>query len=158
KSDELIINKREIKTTVTVGDREIVALGGLLDDNEQRTLEKVPFLGDIPVLGELFKSRGKSRVKTNLMVFIRPTILRNVADRQALAARRYGVVRGAQLDFDPKREPGIDDLIVDYMGATLPAAPQAQVAVVTPGDTLIRPKASTVPLEQSELPPSNARN
>lgn len=158
KSDELIINKREIKTTVTVGDREIVALGGLLDDNESRTLEKVPFLGDIPVIGELFKSRGKSRVKTNLMVFIRPTILRNVADRQALAARRYGVVRSAQVDFDPKREPGIDELIVDYMGATLPTAPQAQAAVVTPGDTLIRPRGAAMPLQQTELPPSNAQN
>jgi general secretion pathway protein D len=158
KSDELIINKREIKTTVTVGDREIVALGGLLDDNEQRTLQKVPLLGDIPVVGELFKSRGRSRVKTNLMVFIRPTILRNAADRAALAARRYGVVRQAQIDFNAKQEPTIDELIVDYMGATLPAAPSAQVAVVAPGDTLIRPRATPVPLEQTELPPSSAQN
>lgn len=157
-SNELIINKREIKTTVTVGDREIVALGGLLDDNEQRTLQKVPVLGDIPVLGEVFRSRARSRVKTNLMVFIRPTILRNAADRQALAARRYGVVRDAQVQFEPKREPTIDQLIVDYMGATLPAAPSAQVAVVAPGDALIRPRAAPTPLEQSELPPSNAQN
>ncbi|MEL0210448.1 MAG: type II secretion system protein GspD, partial [Novosphingobium sp.] len=132
-SNELIINKREIKTTVTVGDREIVALGGLLDDNEQRTLQKVPLLGDIPVLGEVFKSRARSRVKTNLMVFIRPTIMRNAADRQALAARRYGVIRNAQVQFNAKQEPTIDELIVDYMGASLPAAPSAQVAVVAPG-------------------------
>lgn len=157
-SNELIINKREIKTTVTVGDREIVALGGLLDDNEQRTLQKVPFLGDIPLLGEAFKSRARSRVKTNLMVFIRPTILRNAADRQALAARRYGVIRDAQVQFAPRREPGIDELIVDYMGASLPAAPTAQVAVVAPGDTLIRPKVSAQPLEDAELPPSSAQN
>ncbi|MDP3550310.1 MAG: type II secretion system secretin GspD [Novosphingobium sp.] len=157
-SNELIINKREIKTTVTVGDREIVALGGLLDDNEQRTLQKVPFLGDLPIIGEVFKSRARSRVKTNLMVFIRPTILRNAADRQALAARRYGTVRDAQTTFDPKREPSIDELIVDYMGASLPAAPSAQVAVVAPGDTLIRPRATPGPLEQSELPPSSARD
>ena len=158
KSDELIINKREIKTTVTVGDREIVALGGLLDDNESRTLQKVPFLGDIPVIGELFKSRGRSKVKTNLMVFIRPTILRNAADRAALTARRYGIVRGAQTDFDPKREPSIDELIVDYMGAVPPAAPQAEVAVVGAGDMLIRPRATPVPLEPTELPPSSAQN
>ena len=159
KSDELIVNKREIKTTVTVGDREIVALGGLLDDNEQRTLQKVPFLGDIPVLGEVFKSRARSRVKTNLMVFIRPTILRNASDRQKLAARRYGIVRKEQVRFDPKAEPSIDDLIVDYMGATLPIAPSAQVAAVGTGDTLIRPRAtSTGPLDQAELPPSTAQN
>ena len=141
-----------------MGDREIVALGGLLDDNESRTLEKVPFLGDIPVIGELFKSRGRSKVKTNLMVFIRPTILRNAADRAALTARRYGIVRGAQTDFDPKQEPSIDELIVDYMGAVPPSAPQAEVAVVLPTDTLIRPRAAPVPIEQTELPPSSARN
>jgi len=157
-SNELIINKREIKTTVTVGDREIVALGGLLDDNEQRTLQKVPLLGDIPVLGEVFKSRARSRVKTNLMVFIRPTIMRNAADRQALAARRYGVIRNAQVQFNAKQEPTIDELIVDYMGATLPAAPSAQVAVVAPGDTLICPRATPSPIEQTELPPSSAQN
>ena len=157
-SNELIINKREIKTTVTVGDREIVALGGLLDDNEQRTLQKVPLLGDIPVLGEVFRSRARSRVKTNLMVFIRPTIMRNAADRQALAARRYGVIRNAQVQFNAKQEPTIDELIVDYMGATLPAAPSAQVAVVAPGDTLIRPRATPSPIVQTELPPSSAQN
>lgn len=135
-NSELIINKREIKTTVTVGDGEIVVLGGLLDDNERRTIEKVPFLGDVPLLGELFKSRGKSHVKTNLMVFIRPTILRNGADRAALTARRYGVVRDAQAAFDPKREPGIDELIVDYLGAALPVAP----AVPAAGDTVIAPR------------------
>lgn len=157
-SSDLIVNKREIKTTVTVGDREIVALGGLLDDNESRTLQKVPFLGDIPILGEAFRSRGRSRVKTNLMVFIRPTILRNARDREALTARRYGIVRKAQVNFDPKREPGIDDLIVDYMGATLPAAPQAEVAALNAGDTLIRPRALPAPIEQTELPPSSAQN
>ncbi|CAM4098482.1 NolW-like domain-containing protein [Novosphingobium lubricantis] len=157
-SSDLIVNKREIKTTVTVGDREIVALGGLLDDNERRTLQKVPFLGDIPILGEAFRSRGRSRVKTNLMVFIRPTILRNSADRQALAARRYGIVRDAQVQFDARREPSIDSLIVDYMGAAVPVAPQAQVAVAAPGDTVIRPRDTPTALQPAELPPSTAQD
>ncbi|MEP3225959.1 MAG: type II secretion system secretin GspD [Parasphingorhabdus sp.] len=120
--NELIINKREIKTTVTVGDGEIIALGGLLDDNERRTIEKIPFLGDIPLLGELFKSRGKSRVKTNLMVFIRPKILRDRADARAFSARRYDYIRGRQLRRDPDLEPSIDILVRDYMGAVPPAA------------------------------------
>ncbi|MFX4925825.1 type II secretion system protein GspD, partial [Acinetobacter baumannii] len=92
-NSELIVNKREIRTTVTVADQEIVVLGGLLDDNERRTIEKVPLLSSVPLLGELFKSRAKSRIKTNLMVFIRPTILHNAAERGALTARRYGSVR-----------------------------------------------------------------
>lgn len=121
--NDLILNKREFETTVTVDDGQIVALGGLLDDNERRTIEKVPLLGDIPGLGELFKSRAKSRTKTNLMVFIRPTVLRNAADAQALAARRYGYVRNRQLTDRPDHEPTVDELLRDYMGAAPPVSP-----------------------------------
>ncbi|HEY9092095.1 type II secretion system secretin GspD [Parasphingorhabdus sp.] len=130
--NELIINKREIKTTVTVGDGEIIALGGLLDDNERRTIEKIPFLGDIPVLGELFRSRGKSRIKTNLMVFIRPKILRSRSDAAAYSARRYGYIRERQLLRNPDVEPSLDALVRDYMGAVPP------VDVNRPGDQIIQ--------------------
>ncbi|RVQ65790.1 type II secretion system protein GspD [Croceicoccus ponticola] len=136
--NELIINKREIKTTVTVGDREIVVLGGLLDDNERRTIQKIPLLGDIPIIGELFKSRGKSRAKTNLMVFIRPTILRTQRDRQEVTARRYGIIRDAQRDFNPKREPSIDQLVIDYLGAEPPQMPRR------PDDVVIAPAPEPV--------------
>ncbi|NKJ41037.1 type II secretion system secretin GspD [Novosphingobium sp. SG720] len=129
---ELVVNKREIRTTVTVGDGEIIALGGLLDDAERRTLEKVPLLGDVPLLGELFKSRSKSHVKTNLMVFIRPTILRGGADRAALTARRMEAVRGAQSAFAPGREPSIDELVEDYLGAARPRTPAPGDMVITP--------------------------
>ncbi|NMN03284.1 type II secretion system secretin GspD [Novosphingobium sp. SG919] len=129
---ELVVNKREIRTTVTVGDGEIIALGGLLDDAERRTLEKVPLLGDVPLLGELFKSRSKSHVKTNLMVFIRPTILRGGADRAVLTARRMEAVRGAQSAFAPGREPSIDELVVDYLGAARPRTPAPGDMVITP--------------------------
>ncbi len=146
--NELIINKREIKTTVTVGDGEIIALGGLLDDNERRTIEKIPFLGDIPLLGELFKSRGKSRVKTNLMVFIRPKILRNRADARAFSARRYGYIRDRQLARDPELEPSLDVLIRDYMG-TVPPAVETR-----PGDQIIyAPGAVAAPQNSGSIQP-----
>ena len=151
KFNELIINKREIKTTITVASGEIAVLGGLLDDNERRTIQKVPLLGDIPILGELFKSRGKSRVKTNLMIFIRPTILRSQADREATTARRYGIIREAQRQFDPKVEPAIDELVIDYIGATPPGA------VPQPGDVVITPaQARPTPGELAPVavPPS----
>ena len=120
--NDLILNKREIETTVTVDDGEIIALGGLLDDNERRTIEKIPLLGDIPGLGELFKSRSRSRAKTNLMVFIRPTILRSSGDSRTLAERRYGYVRAQQQQMRPGQEPSIDELVREYMGATPPVA------------------------------------
>ena len=137
---DLILNKREIQTTVTVDDGQIVALGGLLDDNERRTIEKIPLLGDIPGLGQLFRSRAKSREKTNLMVFIRPTILRNAEDARKLAERRYGYIRDQQLVLRPNEEPSLDELVRDYMGAEIPlpapsvteAAPAAPPAAEVP--------------------------
>ena len=131
-NSDLIINKREIETTVTVDDGEILALGGLLDDNERRTIERIPLLSDIPGIGELFKSRSKSRSKTNLMVFIRPTILRSKEDAQKLTQQRYGYVRGMQLQRNPDQEPTIDELVRDYMGARPPVAPQPTDMMVQP--------------------------
>ncbi|WP_343061116.1 type II secretion system secretin GspD [Novosphingopyxis iocasae] len=121
--NELIINKREIKTTLTVGNGEIAVLGGLLDDNERRTIEKIPFLGDIPIIGELFKSRGRTRVKTNLLVFIRPTILRSRADQAKIAAQRYGYLRAQQLLRRPDEEPSLDQLVRDYLNTVPPGGP-----------------------------------
>ena len=135
-SSDLILNKREIQTTMTVDDGQIMAIGGLLDDNERRTLEKVPLLGDIPLVGELFKSRTRSRGKTNLMVFIRPTILRTAADAATLAAQRYGYIRGAQMVQNPDTEPSIDELLRDYMGIDPPGAPMAENEIRSIAPTL----------------------
>lgn len=151
--NDLILNKREIETTVTVDDGEIIALGGLLDDNERRTIEKIPLLGDIPGIGELFRSRSRSRSKTNLMVFIRPTILRSSADSRELAERRYGYVRGQQLSQKPKEEPSIDQLVRDYMGAVPPIPADAPGVVVAPPVA-----ATTRPSAQPEIIVPQVRN
>lgn len=125
-SSDLILNKRELETTVTVDDGDIIALGGLIDENERRTIEKVPLLGDIPVVGELFRSRSRTRQKTNLMIFIRPTIVRSASDAQEIAARRYNYARDIQQARNPKVEPSLDVLVRDYMGAAPPVAPSAR--------------------------------
>jgi len=147
-SADLILNKREIETSIIVDDGDIVGIGGLLNDNERRTIEKIPFLGDLPVVGNLFKSRGRARDKTNLMVFIRPTILRSAADARAMTDRRYGYIRGRQYLQDPTREPSLDELLREYMGADPPGQPPAIPAPVNPalylpyvkpGDRVITP-------------------
>ncbi len=124
-NSDLILNKREIETTLTVDEGQIAVMGGLLSDEERRTIEKIPLLGDIPVLGNLFKSKAKSRNKTNLMIFIRPTILRSAADSRKLAEQRYGYIRLQQGLQSPNEEPSIDQLVRDYMGAAppIPSAP-----------------------------------
>lgn len=139
--NELIINKREIETTVTVNDGEIIALGGLLDDNERRTIQRIPILGDIPIIGELFRSRARTRTKTNLMVFIRPTILSSAEDRREVMERRYGYIRARQFLADPDSEPGIDTLVRQYLGVAPPGRPPANPPPVDPG--LIVPEVST---------------
>ena len=139
---DLILNKREIRTTITVDDGEIVGIGGLLDDNDRRTIERIPFLSDIPLVGNLFRSRTRSRARTNLMVFIRPTILRSAEDARAMSARRYGYIREQQRLHDPRYEPSIDELVREYLGTVPPgtvAEPRPEDQVVTP------PAAPAVP-------------
>ena len=122
-SPELVLNKREITTTVTVDDGQIIALGGLIDENERNTIEKVPLLGDIPGLGELFKSRSRSKTKTNLMVFIRPTIVRSADDAQKLAAERYDYIRDADIARGGNAVTSLDTLVRDYLRTSPPALP-----------------------------------
>ncbi len=156
RSSDLILNKREFETTLTVGDGQLLAIGGLLNDDERRTIERIPLLSDIPIIGELFKSRSRSRSKTNLMVFIRPTILRTRADGDVMTARRYDYVRSMQQTRNPDIEPSIDELLRDYMGAVPPVAPEVGAGDIMVGatDRLDRP-ATAGPLQATEVPPSN---
>jgi general secretion pathway protein D len=99
--DGLITNKRSIETNVLVDDGSIVVLGGLLQDDTSTSQEKVPGLGDIPFFGNLFKSEARSRKKTNLMVFLRPVVVRDGAAAEALSMGRYEQMRLQQQGFQP---------------------------------------------------------
>ena len=127
---ELVLNKREVETRVLVDDGEIVALGGLLDQSDRNTLSKVPLLGDIPIVGQLFKHRSRSRDKTNLMVFIRPTIVRSAADAQAMSAGRWDYMRD-RLPVMGERETALDELVREYLRTAPPVMP-APGAATTP--------------------------
>jgi general secretion pathway protein D len=98
----LTTNKRAIETTVTVDDGSIVAIGGLIQESVSDGENKVPLLGDIPVLGWLFKYQQKQRKKTNLMVFLKPTILRDEGSARGLASDRYDYVIGDRQRQDGK--------------------------------------------------------
>ena len=92
-----ITNKRSIESAVLVDDGGIVVIGGLIEDNFGMGEDKVPLLGDIPVLGNLFRYQTRKRTKTNLMVFLRPTIIRDAAGYQAVTADRYDYILGQQM-------------------------------------------------------------
>ncbi len=95
-STDLITNKRTITTNVMVEDGGIIVLGGLISDEVRESNSQVPFLGSIPILGELFKTRSVDKVKTNLMVFIRPRILRDGTDAAIESNAKYNYIRNQQ--------------------------------------------------------------
>ena len=96
-SSDLITNKREIESTILADDREIIVLGGLINEDVQESVNKVPLLGDIPIVGGLFRSSAKSVQKRNLMVFLRPTILRDSVTTKDLSQEKFNLIRAKQI-------------------------------------------------------------
>ncbi|TRZ89428.1 MAG: type II secretion system protein GspD, partial [Rhodocyclaceae bacterium] len=90
----IITNKRSLESTVLLQDGQIIVLGGLIQDSITDGSEKVPFLGDIPLLGALFSYEKKKRTKTNLMVFLRPTIIRTESGAERVTGDRYDYIMG----------------------------------------------------------------
>jgi general secretion pathway protein D len=93
---DLITNQRTVETTVIVNDGQILVLGGLLEDTLRESDQRVPVLGRIPVFGNLFRSRRTEKVKTNLMIFIRPKILRDSATTSYETNQKYNLIRDIQ--------------------------------------------------------------
>ena len=131
-STGLITNKRSIESTVLVDDGSIVVLGGLLQDEYSGNEDKVPGLGDVPLLGNLFKNEKRSRKKTNLMVFLRPVVLRDARETGNLALDRYELMRAIQKDAQPTPSSVVPVNEAPVMppqvapGALLPASPAQQ--------------------------------
>jgi general secretion pathway protein D len=97
-ASDLITNRRAINTSVLADNGETIVLGGLISDDYQDTRQQVPILGDIPIVGELFKSRREQRQKRTLFIFLKPTILRDTADATAATRDRYNRLRADELD------------------------------------------------------------
>ena len=113
---DLTTSKRRIKTTVLVEDQEIVVLGGLIDESLLETQSKVPLLGDIPILGYLFRYNKVSKIKRNLMVFIKPNIIRDDASIAQITGEKYSYLRAKQL---AEKQAGIA-LLPDDVAPVLP--------------------------------------
>ncbi|AVS80307.1 type II secretion system protein GspD [Paracidovorax avenae] len=94
-------SKRSIESTVMVSDGNVIVLGGLLEDRYSLDQDKVPLMGDLPVVGSLFRNENRSRRKTNLMVFLRPVVIRDSATSDALMMDRYEAIRAVQRATQP---------------------------------------------------------
>ena len=118
---DVVFGERKLKTTVLANDGELIVLGGLMDDQAGESVAKVPLLGDIPLIGHLFKSTADKKEKRNLMVFIRPTILRDGMAADGVSQRKYNYMRAEQIYRD---EQGLS-LMPHTAQPVLPAQNQA---------------------------------
>ena len=160
-----ITNKRSIESTILVDDRQIIVLGGLIQDDVRNNVDKVPVLGDIPLLGNLFRYEKRERSKTNLMVFIRPVILRDSVGPQVLTNERYEYIRNEQAVGHQDHRWILPNLPIPQLPAIPPAKPadapkpQSQSApqgpVVTPLQTTPVPVASVPAAEPQFITPAS---
>ncbi|WP_312442655.1 MULTISPECIES: type II secretion system secretin GspD [Stutzerimonas] len=119
---DLVTNKRAIKSTILAEDGQVIVLGGLIQDDVTRTNAKVPLLGDIPFLGALFRSTQETHVKRNLMVFLRPTVIRDRAGLAALSGKKYSDIRVIETDSaSPSILPSNPAQLFDGRGEPAPA-------------------------------------
>jgi general secretion pathway protein D len=155
---DLVTNKRTVSTKVLVEDGGIIVLGGLISDSALEGESRVPILGAIPIIGELFKTRSGSKQKRNLMIFIRPTIIRDGAAAALETNAKYNVLRDQQM----QRRRGKVTLLPGERQPLLPpieelskyADPTAGAAPPAPGtdETKMTPPAQTTPLPPVETP------
>ncbi len=161
-------SKRTIESTVLVDDGSIIVLGGLLQDKFTGNQEKIPYLGDIPVMGALFRSDTRVRSKTNLMVFLRPVVIRTAADSSVVSMDRYDLIRGAQ----QQNQPVPNSMVPINEAPVLPAAngnalPLGQSALKMPpplglsnpaDEKAPAPVATTPAARPQETPSSNTNS
>ncbi len=114
---DVVTSKRTIDTTILADDKQTIVLGGLIQDDISDSTRKVPLLGDIPVLGNLFKSKSKSRTKRNLLVFLRPSVIRNKDDANDVTSRKYSDIWEVEIHT---RGGGYEDLDGVVEGKRLP--------------------------------------
>ena len=144
---DVITNKRTIKTTVLAENGQVIVLGGLSDDEFRDTREKVPLLGDIPLIGLLFRYNKTSKLKRTLMVFIHPVILRDAATATAYTDRKYSYFRDRQLEAGIEKRGLIRD-----SAAIIPDLDQLITQLPKADDDLIQqlPAAEAQPLPATE--------
>ena len=140
-------SKRAVESNVVVEDGSIIVIGGLLEDTYSQGEDKVPLMGDLPVVGNLFKSENRSRRKTNLMIFLRPIVVRDNATSDALVVDRYEAIRALQ----QATQPAPSTVMNSVSGAPiLPALPERAPSVASPMP--VQP-AAPVPVPMQQLTP-----
>jgi general secretion pathway protein D len=136
-ASDIITNKRSISTSVLAKDQQTIVLGGLIEDTFSDSVQKVPLLGDIPLLGHLFKATSTTNDKQNLMVFIHPVILRDAATSSYATNSKYSFLRAKQIEYEindrglikngAKLLPDLDELVTQIPGSAAPTTSPVSV-------------------------------
>jgi general secretion pathway protein D len=140
-SADISTNKRSIKTTILIEDGGIIVLGGLMQDTVTESEDRVPVLGAIPLLGNLFKSRSGSRQKSNLLVFLRPKILRDQPATEAVSAAKYNEIREEEKNL----HKGKITLLPGEKQPAIPPIPSKQGAYPNGTNVIVAPAPQPVP-------------
>jgi len=165
----IITNRRAIESNVLVDDGQIIVLGGLIEDRIEGSVDKVPGLGDVPVFGQLFRYDSRKRTKTNLLVFLRPVIVRDGADARGITADRYDYIRAvrgdaalpphwALPDFKATPLPEMSAPLRQGAGAgTPPASSRGDAPAPAVPGLAGSPSGAPAPASQPPAPVSNSR-
>jgi len=148
-----ILSKRALESSVVIDDQQIVVLGGLIQDSMTDGTEKLPYAGDIPVFGQLFRYDTRQRQKTNLMIFLKPTIVRGTNEGRTITSERYEYLRGEQLHTAPAPRWFWPD-------PTMPELPPQGVSPgalpLAPGGVPVLPAQATPPTSAPATAPTPA--
>ncbi|MCP4386650.1 MAG: type II secretion system secretin GspD [Gammaproteobacteria bacterium] len=143
---DIVTNKRSIKTTVQLEDGALLVLGGLIDETVRENEQKVPGLGDIPILGALFRFKTSSRIKQNLLVFIRATIIKDPKRAHLLSKKKYNFMRNLQLKAMRGELNELPSTLVPYDGPIIPSG-NLTAPVEDPG-LISKPPPPIVPIDK----------
>ncbi len=124
----IILNKRSLESQVLVDDGQMIVLGGLISDDVQTGTQSVPVLGEIPILGYLFRYDTRKREKVNLMIFLRPVVLRDAPAGASLTGNRYDIIRGIQGTVQTPDRPPLPSMPAPKLPAELPPLMPGQSA------------------------------
>ena len=150
----IITNKRSIQTAVLVNDGQTIVLGGLMQDNVSENNSKIPGLGDIPGLGALFRSNSRQMQKTDLMVFLRPIIVRTEGEGNTISQRRYDSMQNLQTESQLPWQLGMPDLPGPILPAITPTAAASAAAagpVVSQSPAVFQPATSQAPAQGANV-------
>ena len=143
----IVLSKRALESTVSVDDSQIIVLGGLIQDSQTNGTDKLPWAGDIPVLGQLFRYDKRQRTKTNLLVFIKPTVVRSDSQGRTLTSERYDYIMNQQ-------QNNLGNPVWFWRDPSIPALPPEGVMPGTPASVPPTPAPLPAILPNPPFPPS----